>query len=128
MPGSFTVRYESEQRLREGLEGESGGSWRLRGVTRLPDGSATAEFATGADTGGEIVRIERETRSVVYPDRGATEREVARLGAEGWAVDRITPLSGGGSGVECVVPHPAVRPEAARGDLSRSPRGEAGEC
>ena len=46
-PGVFTVRYESEQQLREGLEGVSGGTWSLRGITRLPDGAAVAEFTTG---------------------------------------------------------------------------------
>jgi len=45
--GSFTVRYESEQQLQEGLEGVSGGTWSLRGITRLPDGAAVAEFTTG---------------------------------------------------------------------------------
>ncbi len=47
MPGRFTVRYESEQQLQEGLKGVSGGTWTVRDITRLPDGSAIAEFASG---------------------------------------------------------------------------------
>lgn len=46
-PGTFTVRFENEQRVQEGLEGLGGGGWTLQRLTRLPDGSATAEFAAG---------------------------------------------------------------------------------
>jgi CspA family cold shock protein len=51
--GTFTVRFENEQRVQEGLEGLGGGSWTLQRLTRLPDGSATAEFTAGPTPGGE---------------------------------------------------------------------------
>ena len=45
--GTFTVRFENEQRVQEGLEGLGGGNWTLQRITRQPDGSATAEFVAG---------------------------------------------------------------------------------
>ncbi len=47
VPGTFTVRYEGEQQMQEGVERLSQGAWRLRRVTRLPDGGVIAEFGVG---------------------------------------------------------------------------------
>lgn len=46
-PGTFTVRFESGQGAREGVERLSQGRWTLRHLTEGPDGSVTAEFAAG---------------------------------------------------------------------------------
>ncbi len=53
VPGTFTVRYEGEQQMQEGVERLSQGAWRLRHVTRLPDGGVIAEFGVGAPSSAE---------------------------------------------------------------------------
>ncbi len=54
--GTFTVRYEGEQQMQEGVERLSEVSWKLRHVTRLPDGTVSAEFDAGNGQTSEALR------------------------------------------------------------------------